>query len=210
MDIQKRADVLHRADDREIQEFFREVVFQGVYRKASQDEKTRLNWICGVIENISLNGRFSDLCPRSQVVPEKFGAKIDEGLCEFTAAVDMRALRERGKYQLLVQTVRSVKVERMVRDVESESRFCRNLKLKDKKFIGQFQEQGEGSFTINDIRRSDFSKLILQNGKPQPPIEYKPSVFTPNRENTTNSHGFCKTREEVIRTPLVSMNRLVL
>ena len=180
MDIQKRADVLHRADDREIQEFFREVVFQGVYRKASQDEKTRLNWICGVIENVSLNGRFSDLCPRSQVVPEKFGARIDEGLCEFTAAVDMRALRERGKYQLLVQTVRSVKVERMVRDVESESRFCRNLKLKDKKFIGQFQEQGEGSFTINDIRRSDFSKLILQNGKPQPPIEYKPSVFTPN------------------------------
>ena len=48
----------------------------------------------------------------------------------------------------------------------------RNLKLKDNKFIGRFTKNTDGSYTIRDIRRSDFSSLVLPNGKRQNPISF--------------------------------------
>ena len=67
----------------------------------------------------------------------------------------------------------------MKRDKQAESKFRYNLKLKNDKFVGLFTENKDGSFTIRDIRRSDFSKLILQNGKEQAPIVYHPHLFKP-------------------------------
>ena len=40
----------------------------------------------------------------------------------------------------------------------------KNLKLKDNFFIGRFHRNPDGEYAISDIRRSDFSKLILQDG----------------------------------------------
>ena len=45
--------------------------------------------------------------------------------------------------------------------------------------MGQFIVNSDGSVKILDIRRTDFSKLILQNGKDQGPIVYHPKTFKP-------------------------------
>lgn len=51
------------------------------------------------------------------------------------------------------------------RDRKAESTFRYNLKLKDDKFVGQFTENKDGSFTIRDIRRSDFRNLYYRTVK---------------------------------------------
>lgn len=55
----------------------------------------------------------------------------------------------------------------------------RNLKLTDNRFIGQFTLNSDGSYTIRDIRRSDFSSLVLPNGKRQNPILFHPQKSSP-------------------------------
>lgn len=67
----------------------------------------------------------------------------------------------------------------MNRDRQAENKFRYNLKLKDDRFVGLFTENKDGSFAIRDIRRSDFSKLILQNGKEQAPIVFYPHLSKP-------------------------------
>lgn len=64
-------------------------------------------------------------------------------------------------------------------DKGEEASFKRNLKLPNNLFVGQFTQNKNGSFPISDIRRSDFSKLILQNGKEQQTIVHHPKGKKP-------------------------------
>ena len=88
--------------------------------------------------------------------------------CKFNTT----ALKKRHQYRLIIIRIKNVEQVFVKRDKQAESKFRYNLKLKDDKFVGLFTENKDGSFTIRDIRRSDFSKLILQNGKEQAPIVY--------------------------------------
>ena len=54
----------------------------------------------------------------------------------------------------------------------------KNLKLKDDFFIGRFHRNPDGQYAISDIRRSDFSKLILQDGEQIREILFKPSLLS--------------------------------
>lgn len=54
----------------------------------------------------------------------------------------------------------------------------KNLKLKDDFFIGRFHRNPDGQYAISDIRRSDFSKLILQDGEQIRDILFKPSLLS--------------------------------
>lgn len=54
----------------------------------------------------------------------------------------------------------------------------RNLKLKDDFFIGKFHRNPDGQYGISDIRRSDFSKLILQDGEQIRNLLFKPILLS--------------------------------
>ena len=55
----------------------------------------------------------------------------------------------------------------------------KNLKLiKDDFFIGRFHRNPDGQYSISDIRRSDFSKLILQDGEQIRSILFKPTLLS--------------------------------
>lgn len=53
-----------------------------------------------------------------------------------------------------------------------------NLKLSDNRFVGLFRLLPDGTWEISDIRRTDFSKLILPNGLKINPIPFKPRDIT--------------------------------
>lgn len=177
MKINKKSD-LYNASIEEIQAFFKSVIFKGLYKEFPPEREDKR--FCGKIEHITINGETNDLCPTSIFVPEKFSQFVKPGLCEFNALPNINVLKEeRHQYKLFITRVKNIVQKIVRRDRKAESTFRYNLKLKDDKFVGQFTENKDGSFTIRDIRRSDFSKLILQNGKEQSPIVYHPHLFKP-------------------------------
>ena len=177
MKINKKSD-LYNASIEEIQAFFKSVIFKGQYKEFPPEREDKR--FCGKIEHITINGETNDLCPTSIFVPEKFSQFVKPGLCEFNALPNINVLKEeRHHYKLFITRVKNIVQKIVRRDRKAESTFRYNLKLKDDKFVGQFTENKDGSFTIRDIRRSDFSKLILQNGKEQSPIVYHPHLFKP-------------------------------
>ena len=177
MKINKKSD-LYNASIEEIQAFFKSVIFKGQYKEFPPEREDKR--FCGKIEHITINGETNDLCPTSIFVPEKFSRFVKPGLCEFNALPNINVLKEeRHQYKLFITRVKNIVQKIVRRDRKAESTFRYNLKLKDDKFVGQFTENKDGSFTIRDIRRSDFSKLILQNGKEQSPIVYHPHLFKP-------------------------------
>ena len=177
MKINKKSD-LYNASIEEIQAFFKSVIFKGQYKEFPPEREDKR--FCGKIEHITINGETNDLCPTSIFVPEKFSQFVKPGLCEFNALPNINVLKEeRHQYKLFITRVKNIVQKIVRRDRKAESTFRYNLKFKDDKFVGQFTENKDGSFTIRDIRRSDFSKLILQNGKEQSPIVYHPHLFKP-------------------------------
>lgn len=54
----------------------------------------------------------------------------------------------------------------------------KNLKLKDDFFVGKFHRNPDGQYSISDIRRSDFSKLILQDGEQIRELLFKPTLLS--------------------------------
>lgn len=54
----------------------------------------------------------------------------------------------------------------------------KNLKLKDDFFIGKFHCNPDGQYSISDIRRSDFSKLILQDGEQIRDLLFRPTLLS--------------------------------
>lgn len=169
---------LQNASDEEIEAFFKSIVFRGQYSEFPPEYED--NRFCGKIEHITINGITNDLCPESLYVLTKFSQFVKPGLCEFNALPIIKILHgEHHQYKLIITRVKNIAQKTVRRDKKAELRFRYNLKLKDDKFVGQFTENKDGSFTIRDIRRSDFSKLILQNGKEQAPIVYHPHLFKP-------------------------------
>jgi len=170
---------LLKANDEEIKQFFREVKFTGVFDKDIPEEHR--NRFIGKVTNIAMDGEQNNLCPPSLYVPNKYSAYVNMGSCEFAGYVNLKLLRgEKSTYRLQIASIQNTTIKEVKSFDSNEERvFRRNLKLRNNLFIGQFSQNKDGSFTIKDIRRSDFSKLILQNGKEQQPIVYHPKNKRP-------------------------------
>lgn len=177
--LYNRYEVLNSSDS-EVTSFFKASSFRGLYMPLSDEESAQFAWACGKVSNITINGQVNDICPKIIFVPQRFEAYVTQGLCEFKAIVDLKALRSVNQfYRLLITRIQNVSVVTPKHDEREEKIFRRNLKLKDNRFVGQFIVNSDGSVKIIDIRRTDFSKLILQNGKNQDPIVYHPKTFKP-------------------------------
>lgn len=170
---------LLKASDEEINHFFREVKFTGVFDKDIPEEHR--DRFCGKVTNIAMDGEQNNLCPPYLYVPNKYSTYVNMGFCEFACFVNTYLLRsEKRAYRLQIAKIQNTLIKEVKSFDSNEERvFRRNLKLRNNLFIGQFVQNKDGSFTIKDIRRSDFSKLILQNGKEQQPIVYHPKNKKP-------------------------------
>lgn len=175
----KNRSQLLKATDTEIIQFFKTVIFRGSFSISIPSEHQSL--FCGQITDITINGEQNNLCPKQLFVPVKFKQFIKDGTCEFIATANLKALRDEShSYKLLIKNIKNIVIPDIDHfDKNEEALFRRNLKLKDNLFIGQFTKNRDGSFTIRDIRRSDFSKVILQNGKEQQTIVYHPKITQP-------------------------------
>ena len=170
---------LLKATDEDIKKFFYDAKFMGIFDYYIPNELK--DKFCGKITNITIDGENNSLCPQSLYVPQKYNDYVKEGHCAFTCFVMLPLLRsDKHAYKLQIVRIKNVVVKEVKSfDKTEESFFKRNLRLRNNQFIGLFTENKDGSFTIRDIRRSDFSKLILQNGKDQQPIVYHPKTKKP-------------------------------
>lgn len=177
--INSRNDVLN-SKEIEVKQFFNSAIFRGEFKALADDEQSNFRWACGKVIDISINGQINDLCPKILYVPTKFSAYVTNGLCEFSAIVDSKVLHaEKPIYKLLIVRIKNATIIAPNHNDMEEQLFRRNLKLRNNRFVGQFLINSDGSVKICDIRRPDFSKLILQNGKEQSPIVYHPKLFKP-------------------------------
>lgn len=170
---------LLKASDEEINQFFRDVKFTGVFDKDIPEEYKKS--FCGKVTNIVMDGEQNHLCPQSLYVSQKLSTYVDKGYCKFFCYVNLKFLRsDKHIYRLQIAHIQNVVIkEEKSFDSTEEALFRRNLKLRNNLFVGQFTQDIDGSSTFRDIRRSDFSKLILQNGKEQQPIVYHPKDKKP-------------------------------
>ena len=177
---------LFRASDEEVEAFFENVRFEGIFTSEIKNT-SHPEYFKGSVTDIKLNGIHYDYLPQFLNIP-KLGSFVPYGACTFKCRVNTTALHSSPQKLILtvignsIESLNSAKrltaPKRKERSKE-EALFLRNLKLRDNLFIGQFTMNRDGSFTIRDIRRSDFSKLILQNGKEQNPIVYHPKMREP-------------------------------
>lgn len=165
---------LLKASDEDIMQYFRSAKFRGIFDTSIPEEQK--DKFCGRVSDVTIDGEQNGLCLQTIFVPNKFKTFVHKGSCEFTCFVNLKLLRgEKHIYRLLIQRIENITVvETKSFDASEAALFKRNLKLRNNLFIGQFTKNVDGSFAIRDIRRSDFSKLILQNGKEQQPIVYHP------------------------------------
>lgn len=174
---------LRSASDDEIKAFFSSASFIGKFSRNIPDELR--DRFCGQITEISINGEVNALCPKWINVASKFEHSVKPGLVQFTPTVFLNLLRaEPCKYRLGIWRIKNIETQQKKGLLGKSTdkiieRFKTNLRLKNECFIGLFTENRDGSFTIRDIRRSDFSKLILQTGKEQSPIVYHPKRYKP-------------------------------
>ncbi len=180
---------LKNASEDEVIEFFNKVKFQGKFYPSVPDKFQES--FCGRIENMSIGREHNDLCVSQFYVPNRFKDYVRPGICEFICGVNLEQLHGTpSKYKLFIKKIYNKQTYNTAnkrptaytqkQESNEEKILKRNLKLEDNLFIGQFTQNKDGSFTIRDIRRSDFSKLILQNGKEQQPIVYHPKTRKPS------------------------------
>lgn len=128
-------------------------------------------------------------------IPITANINFEYGQCEIKCALADRAFREEiGNMFFLKPLLSSFKVTGKIIPQKAEERdvitLKRNLKLKDEKFIGLFTLNSKGSYIISDIRRSDFSSLILPNGKKQTAFLFSPKGNFKPIDNTYYEFGW--------------------
>lgn len=184
-----------KASDDEIREFFADTIFEGIF--STEVKNIHAEYFKGHIHSIKIKGIPTNVIGSYINVPISAN-DIPEGTCSFKCRVkdEVRKSPSQINFSLSPKSLRStisagnlkssnygtgstfVSITR--RTESDEVRLLkRNLKLKNDLFVGRFIENKDGSFKIEDIRRTDFSKLILQNGKAQAAIVYHPKKEKP-------------------------------
>lgn len=74
---------------KKLQTFSKNAAFRGDFVVESDIDSR----FCGKLENISLNGIVNELCLSVLYVPVKFADYVKDGLCEFTAILNLKLLR---------------------------------------------------------------------------------------------------------------------
>ena len=195
----------HLNTEEGINTFFSRKWFLGVFVPNEESNVTfDRSEYCGVIENITYNGKKVNKFPYFIRVPKRFQDEVHKGMVRFKCVVNASKSIETGRWWLTFkefvnpnngafQPISKTPIKRPTtiqrKATEDEKDMMRKLKLQNDRFgqftkypfrlIGDFTQNVDGSFTIRDIRRPDFSKLIMPNGESQSVIIFHPKELRP-------------------------------
>jgi len=160
---------LQKATDEEIEQFFSETVFEGIY---SSELKSKNNdFYKGSISDIKLEGRPTNLVGLFLNVPHN-STDIPEGPCAFKCRMNINALREQGYYKvnLLGSTLTSIQklTESNVTVSETESKeqdLFDMWGVEDCQCIGYYHYDEESEvYIVDDLRKPNFDHIPYYPG----------------------------------------------
>ena len=170
--------------DKEIETFFDETLFVGYFDNKIPEDGIN----CGKITNISIPGQTNKYLIDTILVPNRFSRSVEEGFCEFKCYINIVLLRS-ANHVIKLQLTRIKNIAKTNSIVSNQDKkiitdedirlFKEDIGVSDNTFIGRFDKNVDGSFAIRDIRRADFSKVVLLNGRELSPIVYHPKSFKP-------------------------------
>ena len=167
---------LQKATDEEIEEFFSETVFEGIY--SSELKSKNSDFYKGSISDIKLEGRPTNLVGLFLNVPHN-SKDIPEGPCSFKCRMNIKVLREQGYYKvnLLGATLTSIQklTESNVTISEKESKEQELFDMwgvEDCKCIGYYHYDEESEvYIVDDLRKPNFDHIPYYPGdKEKKPI----------------------------------------
>lgn len=167
---------LQKATDEEIEQFFSETVFEGIY--SSELKSKNSDFYKGSISDIKLEGRPTNLVGLFLNVPHN-SKDIPEGPCSFRCRMNIKALREQGFYKvnLLGSTLTSIQklTESNVTISEKESKEQELFDMwgvEDCKCIGYYHYDEESEvYIVDDLRKPNFDHIPYYPGdKEKKPI----------------------------------------
>lgn len=167
---------LQKATDEEIEQFFSETVFEGIY--SSELKSKNSDFYKGSISDIKLEGRPTNLVGLFLNVPHN-SKDIPEGPCSFKCRMNIKALREQGFYKvnLLGSTLTSIQelTESNVTISEKESKEQELFDMwgvEDCKCIGYYHYNEESEvYIVDDLRKPNFDHIPYYPGdKEKKPI----------------------------------------
>ena len=160
---------LQRATDEEIEQFFSETVFEGIY--SSELKSKNSEFYKGSISDIKLEGRPTNLIGLFLNVPHN-SKDIPEGPCSFKCRMNITALREQGYYKvnLLGSTLTAIQkfTESNVKVSESESKeqdLFEMWGVEDCQCIGYYHYDEENEvYIVDDLRKPNFDHIPYYPG----------------------------------------------
>ena len=167
---------LQKATDEEIEQFFSETVFEGIY--SSELKSKNSDFYKGSISDIKLEGRPTNLVGLFLNVPHN-SKDIPEGPCSFKCRMNIKALREQGFYKvnLLGSTLTSIQklTESNVTISEKESKEQELFDMwgvEDCQCIGYYHYDEESEvYIVDDLRKPNFDHIPYYPGdKEKKPI----------------------------------------
>ena len=167
---------LQKATDEEIEDFFSETVFEGIYSSELKSKKS--DFYKGSISDIKLEGRPTNLVGLFLNVPHN-STDIPEGPCSFKCRMNIKVLREQGFYKvnLLGSTLTSIQklTESNVTISEKESKEQELFDMwgvEDCQCIGYYHYDEESEvYIVDDLRKPNFDHIPYYPGdKEKKPI----------------------------------------
>lgn len=160
---------LQKATDEDIEKFFAETVFEGIY--SSELKSKNSDFYKGSISEIKLGSRPTNLVGQFLNVPHN-STDIEEGPCAFKCRMNIKALREQGYYKvnLLGSSLTSIQklTESNVAVSESESKeqdLFDMWGVEDCQCIGYYHYDEESEvYIVDDLRKPNFDHIPYYPG----------------------------------------------
>lgn len=160
---------IEKATDIEIEQFFSETVFEGIYSSELKSENS--DFYKGSITDIKLDGRPTNIVRKFLNVPHK-STDIQEGPCSFKCRMNIKAFREQGFYKvnLMGSTLTSIQklTESNVSVSASDSQEKELFEMwgvDDCQFIGYYHYDEERNiYIIEDLRKPNFDHIPYYPG----------------------------------------------
>ena len=160
---------LQKMTDEEIEDFFSETVFEGIY--SSELKSRNCDFYKGSISDIKLEGRPTNMLGLFLNVPHN-STDIPEGPCSFKCRMNIKVLREQGYYKvnLLGSTLTSIQTlkESNVSVSEKESNEQELFDMwgvEDCQCIGYYHYDEESEvYIVDDLRKPNFDHIPYYPG----------------------------------------------
>lgn len=160
---------LQKATDEEIEQFFTETVFEGIF--SSELKSKNSDFYKGSISEIKLGGRPTNLVGLFLNVPHN-STDISEGPCAFKCRINIKALREQGYYKVNLLGSSLTSIQKLtesnvtVSATESKEQDLFDMwGVEDCQCIGYYHYDEESDvYLVDDLRKPNFDHIPYYPG----------------------------------------------